>query len=92
MNRTKIGIDAAGTLIKIAYNENGHLHLKKFLTQDLAEMVRLLRVKPDVPDICLTGGKAGAFKREMGWSPKLIGFTDFKKVRGECSGSRKFSK
>lgn len=63
MSQTIIGIDAGGTLTKMAYNKNGPIHFKKFPTHDMESAIRLMQAEFDGARICLTGGKAYAFKR-----------------------------
>lgn len=61
----RIGIDAGGSLIKIAYEENGRLHFQK---QPIGEMVAALGWLKMVSAnklIFLTGGKAGKIKAEF---------------------------
>lgn len=53
-----VGIDAGGTLVKVAYTENGALHFTKY---PIAEMDRVAAWVNGLADgeICITGGGAG---------------------------------
>lgn len=63
MSQTTIGIDAGGTLTKIAYNKNGHIHFKKFPTKDMKSAIHLMQAELDGAGICLTGGKSHVLKQ-----------------------------
>ncbi|WP_067726088.1 type II pantothenate kinase [Oceanobacillus damuensis] len=54
----RIGIDAGGTLIKIAYEERGRLHVKTYPNQEMEKLVHWLNnVTPDA-ELHMTGGKS----------------------------------
>ncbi|KAA1039279.1 type II pantothenate kinase [Macrococcus equipercicus] len=53
----KIGIDAGGTLIKIAVEDQGQLTFKKQPSTEITEVAAWLAALPDA-DVALTGGKA----------------------------------
>lgn len=65
MTQTSIGIDAGGTLTKIVYSKNGDHHVKKSPTADIGSAIQLLQATLDGAAICLTGGKAHAFKEHV---------------------------
>lgn len=67
-----IGIDAGGTLIKIAYTRNGHLHFKTFSTDRMEDVVRLIQGDLNRADVCLTGGKAGSMKKRLHHHVKMM--------------------
>lgn len=56
-----IGIDAGGTLIKIAYTENGLLQFKKSPIADIEKVADWVN-SLDGSEICLTGGKSGVLR------------------------------
>lgn len=53
-----VGIDAGGTLIKVAYTKNGEVHFEKY---PIAEIERVADWVNELGDchICVTGGKSG---------------------------------
>lgn len=53
-----VGIDAGGTLIKIAYTENDTLHYKKFPVAEIERAADWINGLQE-SEICLTGGKSG---------------------------------
>ncbi|MGJ9457900.1 type II pantothenate kinase [Oceanobacillus sp. CF4.6] len=54
----RIGIDAGGSLIKLAYEESGRLHVKTYPNQDREQLLRwLASVAPDAT-LHVTGGKS----------------------------------
>ncbi|MFC4023524.1 type II pantothenate kinase [Oceanobacillus longus] len=55
----RIGIDAGGSLIKLAYEESGRLHVKTYPNQDREQLLQwLTSVAPDAT-LHVTGGKSG---------------------------------
>ncbi|HAM79654.1 MAG TPA: type II pantothenate kinase [Ornithinibacillus sp.] len=58
----KIGIDAGGSLVKIAYHEQEKIHIKTFSNHELDQAISWL--SPFLSDaiVYATGGKAGHFK------------------------------
>jgi type II pantothenate kinase len=68
----KIGIDAGGSLIKIAYHEHENLHIKTYSNSELEQVTSWLsQVSSDVT-IYATGGKAGFFKNLQSDSCRII--------------------
>lgn len=66
MSKTTIGIDAGGTLTKVAYNQDGHIHYKKFPTEDTAAVMALVQTQLDAAArIALTGGRAHVIKNRL---------------------------
>ena len=60
------GIDAGGTLVKIAYVKDGNRRLRKFRSDRLEEAAEWLRTElPDAP-VCLTGGKGAKLAKLIG--------------------------
>lgn len=58
----KIGIDAGGSLVKIAYQEKGKLHIKTFSNLELEKIAQWLAVLAPDAKLVFTGGKAGQLK------------------------------
>jgi type II pantothenate kinase len=56
-NYNSVGIDAGGTLIKIAYKINNELHFKKFPVAEMAVAVAWIQKHFSDAEICVTGGK-----------------------------------
>ncbi|WP_422121991.1 type II pantothenate kinase [Planococcus sp. X10-3] len=52
-----VGIDAGGTLVKVAYTENGSLHFKKYLIAEMEQVASWVNGL-DVGEICITGGRS----------------------------------
>ncbi|MBT2691948.1 type II pantothenate kinase [Bacillus sp. ISL-55] len=61
----RIGIDAGGSLIKIAYEENGSLHFRKQPIGEMAESLGWLKLFSANKKVFLTGGRAGKIKAEF---------------------------
>ena len=56
----RVGIDAGGTLIKIAYYDQEHrLHLKSYATSKIVETSKWIHLLTGESTLVLTGGKAG---------------------------------
>ncbi|HSI66062.1 MAG TPA: type II pantothenate kinase [Planococcus sp. (in: firmicutes)] len=53
-----VGIDAGGTLIKVAYTENNSLHFKKYPVAEIAEAAHWVNGL-EASRVCLTGGRSG---------------------------------
>ena len=53
----KIGIDAGGTLIKVAYEERGHLHVKTYENTEKAKLFQWLHMLAPDATLCGTGGR-----------------------------------
>ncbi|MBT2644140.1 type II pantothenate kinase [Bacillus sp. ISL-41] len=61
----RIGIDAGGSLIKIAYEENGRLHFRKQPIEEIDEALVWLKIVSTNKRIFLTGGRAGRIKADF---------------------------
>lgn len=61
----RIGIDAGGSLIKIAYQEHGRLHFRKQPIREMDDALRWLKIVSPNKAIFLTGGRAGKLKAEF---------------------------
>lgn len=62
MPNSSIGIDAGGTLIKIAYEENGRLLYRKYPAGEMESAMGWLQMFSFSKRIVLTGGRAGKVK------------------------------
>ncbi|RAV05532.1 type II pantothenate kinase [Paenibacillus sp. YN15] len=69
---TRIGIDAGGTLIKIAYIEHGKLELMKFPTKQMAHAVAWLKQHFPQAEYCVTGGKSEVLQKRLEQPVKQI--------------------
>lgn len=58
----RIGIDAGGSLIKIAYEEEGRLRLKTYSAKQIDEVVQWLEMIAPEAALHVTGGRAEALK------------------------------
>jgi type II pantothenate kinase len=65
MNIKKVGIDAGGSLVKIAYEENGVFHYKKYPIKELASALQWLKMVAPNATVALTGGKAAIMKDQF---------------------------
>jgi len=63
----KIGIDAGGTLTKIAYEENGRIHVKTYPNEQLKELIQWLQMTAPNARLYVTGGK----RKELETAPRL---------------------
>lgn len=55
----RIGIDAGGSLTKIAYQEHGRFHVKTYENDELKELIKWLQIISPNANLLLTGGKSG---------------------------------
>ncbi|MEH7443964.1 type II pantothenate kinase [Bacillus sp. JJ1122] len=65
MNKNTIGIDAGGSLIKIAFEETSRIHFKKYPIEDMESALNWLKMLAASNKIVLTGGKAGRIKADF---------------------------
>ncbi|MDN7246804.1 type II pantothenate kinase [Planococcus shenhongbingii] len=56
-----VGIDAGGTLIKVAYSENGSSQFTKYPIAEIEQVAAWVN-ELDNPEVCLTGGKSGVLR------------------------------
>lgn len=68
----RIGIDAGGTLIKIAYILNDKLELLKLPSKELSQAVAWVQETLDKPVICVTGGKAEQLRKLLPFEVKQM--------------------
>ncbi|MCZ8515489.1 type II pantothenate kinase [Paenibacillus filicis] len=82
-NSKTVGVDAGGTLIKIAFWENEELKFQKFPSTDLPAATEWIRRQFPGAEICVTGGKASLFQALMQIdSEQMIEF------EATCSGAQ----
>ncbi|MBP1971126.1 type II pantothenate kinase [Virgibacillus natechei] len=55
----RIGIDAGGSLIKVAYEERGQMHVKTYSNEEMDRLLNWLQVISPDAVLYLTGGKSG---------------------------------
>ncbi|WP_085991150.1 type II pantothenate kinase [Oceanobacillus senegalensis] len=68
----KIGIDAGGSLIKMAYEERGDFHVKSYDYQDLNNLFNWLQMlKPDA-NLFITGGKSFQIKTAVNQQTNMV--------------------
>ncbi|WP_010096899.1 type II pantothenate kinase [Ornithinibacillus scapharcae] len=79
----KIGIDAGGSLVKVAYQEKENLHIKTFSNQDLEEVVKWLTFLSPEAMLSITGGKASIL--QSNWCHNSVIVNEFEAV---VSGTR----
>ncbi|MEK3854810.1 type II pantothenate kinase [Cytobacillus sp. FSL H8-0458] len=65
MKPAKIGIDAGGSLLKMAFEEQGQIHYKSYLIDELDSSMNWLKMTAAEAPIVLTGGKAEYLKKEF---------------------------
>ncbi|MGP4106418.1 type II pantothenate kinase [Virgibacillus sp. L01] len=65
MNQTKIGIDAGGTLVKVAYWENDNIVYQTFPSQAIGDAISWLYNTFKNPAVCITGGKSQLFAEKL---------------------------
>lgn len=68
----KIGIDAGGSLVKIAYHEQGNLHIKTFSNRELEKIAKWLTHFCPNAELAITGGKASQLKMLMSNSSHIV--------------------
>lgn len=69
---TKIGIDAGGTLTKIAVETNERIHLLKFPSTDIERTAQWLTNEAPQASLALTGGKAGKLRELLAAREALL--------------------
>ncbi|MDZ5473030.1 type II pantothenate kinase [Bacillus sp. 31A1R] len=63
MKKSKIGIDAGGSLIKLCYEQKGKLHFKKYDYTQVESAIEWLKFLAPHSQVRLTGGKAGVIQQ-----------------------------
>lgn len=77
------GIDAGGTLVKIAYDKDGVRRLRKFRSDRLEEAAEWLRTELPAAPLCLTGGKGAKLRAMIGRAAELM-----QEFEATCAGIR----
>ncbi|MGE1038408.1 type II pantothenate kinase, partial [Bacillus cereus] len=73
-----IGIDAGGTLTKIAYlNEKKQLAFEKFYSNEQDNIIDWLKNRTGIKQICITGGKAKQLQQLLLDSYKIVELNEF---------------
>ncbi|RFU68409.1 type II pantothenate kinase [Bacillus sp. V59.32b] len=72
MTVKRIGIDAGGSLIKLAYFEEEKLHVKTYSYHDLSSLIKWLSIIAPEARICITGGKSGRVQEKLTLPAKVI--------------------
>ncbi|WP_158633955.1 type II pantothenate kinase [Radiobacillus deserti] len=62
---TKIGIDAGGTLVKVAYLDNNNIEFRTFRSQQLDEVIKWITTNFERVEVCLTGGKSEILAQKL---------------------------
>jgi len=78
-----MGIDAGGTLIKIAYIRNREIEFIKFPTVHIQQTVNWIESHFSEPDCCITGGKSANLQRMLRQSA-----TTMVEFEATCKGVR----
>ncbi|PAE26619.1 type II pantothenate kinase [Bacillus sp. 7894-2] len=65
MKPVKIGIDAGGSLLKMAFEEQGQIHYKSYRIDELDSSMNWLKMTAADAEVALTGGKAEYLKKEF---------------------------
>lgn len=85
MKEIMAGIDAGGSLIKIAYEENKKIHYKKYAISDIDQAVSWLKMVVGNVKVALTGGKAHFIQKV--YFPNGVIIPEFEAT---CEGARLF--
>ncbi|HDR7794416.1 TPA: type II pantothenate kinase [Bacillus luti] len=73
-----VGIDAGGTLTKVAYfNEKKELAFEKFYSHEQDKVIDWLQNKNETKKICITGGKAKLLQQQLSDSYRIIELNEF---------------
>ncbi|WP_409305641.1 type II pantothenate kinase [Peribacillus sp. SCS-155] len=66
------GVDAGGSLIKIAYFENERLHVKKYPYDELESLIGWLSIVSRSSMYRITGGKSGKLEQFLGDNQEMV--------------------
>ncbi|RBP90551.1 pantothenate kinase [Cytobacillus firmus] len=72
MKPAKIGIDAGGSLLKMAFEEQGQIHYKSYSIDELYSSMNWLKMTAADAPIALTGGKAEYLKNEFFQNSRIV--------------------
>lgn len=81
----KAGIDAGGSLIKIAYEEKEKIHYKKYHINELDQAISWLKMVAPVIKVGLTGGKAQLIQKKYFPDGEIV-----PEFQATCKGARMF--
>jgi type II pantothenate kinase len=85
MIHMKAGIDAGGSLIKIAYQEKGKMHYKKYPVHEMDQAISWLKMLASNVKVALAGGKANFIQKT--YFPNGVIIPEF---QATCEGARLF--
>ncbi|WP_462409638.1 type II pantothenate kinase [Neobacillus sp. Marseille-QA0830] len=85
MSKVKAGLDAGGSLLKIAYEENNRIHYKKFPIEKADEAIGWLKTAGLDIQAAITGGKAHILQKT--YFPEAVIVPEF---QATCEGARFF--
>ncbi|WP_253701234.1 type II pantothenate kinase [Bacillus sp. FJAT-29814] len=83
LQQVKAGIDAGGTLLKIAYQENGAKHYRKYPIGEMESAISWLKMMAPDLGVALTGGKAHIVQQKF--FPDGLMVPEF---QATCEGAR----
>ncbi|WP_264739076.1 type II pantothenate kinase [Cytobacillus firmus] len=72
MKPAKIGIDAGGSLLKMAFEEHGQIHYKSYSIDELNSSMNWLKMTAADSPIALTGGKAEYLKKKFFQNARIV--------------------
>ncbi|MCS0671227.1 type II pantothenate kinase [Cytobacillus firmus] len=72
MKPAKIGIDAGGSLLKMAFEEQGQIHYKSYSIDELYSSMNWLKMTAAEAPIALTGGKAEYLQNEFFQNARIV--------------------
>ena len=72
MKPAKIGIDAGGSLLKMAFEEQGQIHYKSYPIDELYSSMNWLKMTAANAPIALTGGKAEYLQNEFFQNARIV--------------------
>jgi type II pantothenate kinase len=85
MQQLKVGIDAGGSLVKIAYQDNKRMHYKKYLITEIDQALSWLKVISPGLKVALTGGRAANIQKKYFSDALLI-----PEFQATCEGALSF--
>lgn len=85
MNHINAGIDAGGSLIKMAFKESKRMHYKKYPIDRMDEAVSWLKMIAPSVNVGLTGGKAQLLQKK--YFPNAVIIPEF---QATCEGAQLF--
>lgn len=65
MQQIKVGIDAGGSLVKIAYQDNKRMQYKKYQLTELDQAMTWLKMISPGLKVALTGGRAEFIQKSI---------------------------